>query len=303
MRWNNITLNGTITSSGVGATEIIFEGSQTLNGTIAAGGNSTLRLSGNGGGTLTITPTGKITGGDIEFYARQGCGGAAAAYTVVNNGTIDANVAGKSINFNTSDSVALTNNGTIKSGPGTLTLFTTTNNGTMKPAPGSTMRVSGGAATNAASGTLEIDIKGPPSSAANSGLLTLTNNAASTFKLGGTLKVNFTNGYVPACGVAWNVVTSQLAAAGTPITGAFASIVTPNFGGGSGGQASYAPKTTTFITSSAADFNGDGFLTFEDFDAFVGAFEAGDSSADFNGDGFLTFEDFDAFVAAFEGGC
>jgi len=52
-----------------------------------------------------------------------------------------------------------------------------------------------------------------------------------------------------------------------------------------------------------ADFNQDGFLTFEDFDAFVGAFEAGDAPADFNADGFLTFEDFDAFVAAFEAGC
>ncbi|MDX2118515.1 MAG: GC-type dockerin domain-anchored protein [Planctomycetota bacterium] len=52
-----------------------------------------------------------------------------------------------------------------------------------------------------------------------------------------------------------------------------------------------------------ADFNQDGFLTFEDFDAFVAAFEAGQAAADFNADGFLTFEDFDAFVAAFEAGC
>ena len=51
------------------------------------------------------------------------------------------------------------------------------------------------------------------------------------------------------------------------------------------------------------DFNNDGFLTFEDFDAFVGAFESGFSTADFNKDGFLTFEDFDAFVASFEAGC
>ncbi|MDX2118280.1 MAG: choice-of-anchor R domain-containing protein [Planctomycetota bacterium] len=53
----------------------------------------------------------------------------------------------------------------------------------------------------------------------------------------------------------------------------------------------------------AADFNADGFLTFEDFDAFVSAFEGGSATADFNADGFLTFEDFDAFVAAFEAGC
>jgi hypothetical protein len=52
-----------------------------------------------------------------------------------------------------------------------------------------------------------------------------------------------------------------------------------------------------------ADFNGDGFADFTDFDAYVTAFEAGDESADVNNDGFLDFTDFDAFVAIFEAGC
>jgi hypothetical protein len=52
-----------------------------------------------------------------------------------------------------------------------------------------------------------------------------------------------------------------------------------------------------------ADFNGDGFIDFTDFDDFVTAFENGDASSDFNGDGFLDFTDFDDFVAAFEAGC
>jgi len=52
-----------------------------------------------------------------------------------------------------------------------------------------------------------------------------------------------------------------------------------------------------------ADFNGDGFLDFTDFDDFVLAFEAGAASADFNNDGFLDFTDFDDFVASFEAGC
>lgn len=303
MRWNNVTLNGTITSAGPGPTEIIFEGSQTLAGTIAATGNTTLRLSGSAAGTLTIAPTGKIQGGEIELYTRPGCGGGPFAFNVVNNGTIDANVAGKSINFNTSDSVALVNNGTVKSGPGTLTLFTTINNGTMKPGAGSTMRISSAATILGSGGILEIDVKGPPPAAANSGALTLTNSAASTVALGGTLKVNYVNGYVPTCGLAWNVVASALVAAGTPITGVFAAINAPNNGDGNAGTALYAAKAATFLTASAADFDHDGFLTFEDFDSFVSAFEAGDAAADFNADGFLTFEDFDAFVAKFEGGC
>ncbi|MDX2116821.1 MAG: hypothetical protein SFY96_01415 [Planctomycetota bacterium] len=55
------------------------------------------------------------------------------------------------------------------------------------------------------------------------------------------------------------------------------------------------------VFGDPADFNDDGFRTFEDFDAFVAAFEAGDPLADFNNDCFLDFNDFDAFVAAFEG--
>lgn len=57
------------------------------------------------------------------------------------------------------------------------------------------------------------------------------------------------------------------------------------------------------VTACPADFNGDGFLDFTDFDDFVSAFEAGAGTSDFNGDGFLDFTDFDEFVAAFEGGC
>ncbi|MDX2118516.1 MAG: EF-hand domain-containing protein [Planctomycetota bacterium] len=63
------------------------------------------------------------------------------------------------------------------------------------------------------------------------------------------------------------------------------------------------PLAATIALACAPDFNNDDFLTFEDFDAFVAAFEAGDALADFNADGFLTFEDFDAFVAEFEAGC
>ena len=62
-------------------------------------------------------------------------------------------------------------------------------------------------------------------------------------------------------------------------------------------------RVSRSVPSCAADFNADGFLTFEDFDGFVQGFENGSITADFDGDGFLTFEDFDAFVGAFEAGC
>jgi len=63
----------------------------------------------------------------------------------------------------------------------------------------------------------------------------------------------------------------------------------------------YAPSLSiSVVFGDPADFNDDGFRSFEDFDEFVSAFEAGDPIADFNNDCFLDFNDFDAFVAAFE---
>ncbi|GMV26815.1 MAG: hypothetical protein AMXMBFR58_28460 [Phycisphaerae bacterium] len=52
-----------------------------------------------------------------------------------------------------------------------------------------------------------------------------------------------------------------------------------------------------------ADFDDSGFVDTDDYDAFVGAFEAGDPAADADGSGFIDTEDFDAFVGAFESGC
>jgi hypothetical protein len=60
--------------------------------------------------------------------------------------------------------------------------------------------------------------------------------------------------------------------------------------------------------SCPADFDGDGFVDFFDFDLFVSCFEDAQAcppgkSADFDSDGFVDFFDFDAFVTAFEAGC
>jgi hypothetical protein len=54
----------------------------------------------------------------------------------------------------------------------------------------------------------------------------------------------------------------------------------------------------------SADFNGDGFTDFFDYDDYVACFEGAGApgcNADFNGDGFVDFFDYDAFVFAFEG--
>jgi len=56
-------------------------------------------------------------------------------------------------------------------------------------------------------------------------------------------------------------------------------------------------------TRCGADFDENGFVTANDFDAYVLAFVAGGSTADFDGNGFVTGDDYDAFVAAFSAGC
>jgi len=69
----------------------------------------------------------------------------------------------------------------------------------------------------------------------------------------------------------------------------------------------YEPSDPFTVTLAAAhcpsDLNQDGFVTGDDFDAYVEAFELGDAAADFNGDTFVTGDDFDAYVLAFEAGC
>ncbi len=52
-----------------------------------------------------------------------------------------------------------------------------------------------------------------------------------------------------------------------------------------------------------ADLDMDGFVSGDDFEFFVLAFEGGSPEADFDADGFLTGDDFAAFVTAFERGC
>jgi len=57
------------------------------------------------------------------------------------------------------------------------------------------------------------------------------------------------------------------------------------------------------VNTCPSDFNGDGFPSGEDFDAFVLLFEAGDPASDFDRNCFPNGEDFDAFVNFFVDGC
>ncbi|MFO0833994.1 MAG: hypothetical protein U0638_03415 [Phycisphaerales bacterium] len=52
-----------------------------------------------------------------------------------------------------------------------------------------------------------------------------------------------------------------------------------------------------------ADFNGDGFVNGDDYDAFASAFDIGDGAADVNHDGFVNGDDYDYFASFFDAGC
>ncbi|MBL8963340.1 MAG: EF-hand domain-containing protein [Phycisphaerae bacterium] len=69
------------------------------------------------------------------------------------------------------------------------------------------------------------------------------------------------------------------------------------------GETSSIPVASVFETWRPADFDRSGFVDFEDYIAFVTAFELGGDDADFDQSGFVDIEDFFAFVHAFEDGC
>ena len=81
------------------------------------------------------------------------------------------------------------------------------------------------------------------------------------------------------------------------------TLVTQNGGSFNSNHGAWGNPSLNLITACPGDFDRNGFVDFEDFDAFVLAFEAGDARSDFNGDNFLDFSDFDDFVHAFEADC
>ena len=61
--------------------------------------------------------------------------------------------------------------------------------------------------------------------------------------------------------------------------------------------------TVSVASGCPADFNHDGFVNGDDYDAFAEPFEAGDMGADINHDGFVNGDDYDLFAEHFDAGC
>ncbi|MBL8760534.1 MAG: hypothetical protein JNL50_04460 [Phycisphaerae bacterium] len=69
------------------------------------------------------------------------------------------------------------------------------------------------------------------------------------------------------------------------------------------GEGGTGAPSGLLVLRAPADFNADGFVNADDYDAFAEAFDAADLAADFNADGFVNGDDYDAFAEHFEAGC
>ena len=137
---------------------------------------------------------------------------------------------------------------------------------------------------------LELDIAGPGMDEYDR----LTGPGALT--LGGTLTVDFDDGYVPGPGDHFQIID------GATIQGTFDAVDVADPAGIGPAHLLYGTSAVTLIPC-AADRDGDGELTIFDFLEFQNQFDAGDPRADLDQDGSLTIFDFLAFQNRFDAGC
>lgn len=96
----------------------------------------------------------------------------------------------------------------------------------------------------------------------------------------------------------WTERAWQFVAEGTMTTLEFYSVtVPPGFG------PALDDVRVTLVGCCAADFNGDGAVTVQDFLAYLSAYAAGEARADINGDGQVNVQDFLAYLSAYSAGC
>jgi hypothetical protein len=187
---NGLTLNGTATIGGAGDfNRLEFAGSQTLGGTgqvvFASGGNGSpmLRVR-DGGTTLTIGSSMTVRGGHASgsYVAVIGYNnqyGGNTNVSVINNGTISADVSGK----------------VIRVGGASFT-----NNGTVEAKVGGEININS-AFANVLGGALRTEISG--TGASQFGRITATGAVT----LAGTLDIRLVGGFIPQVGNTFQIMT------------------------------------------------------------------------------------------------
>jgi hypothetical protein len=179
------------------------------------------------------------------------------------------------------------------SGTGRVDSNVTHSGGVIAPGNSAGILTIEGSLTQQPASFLDIEIGGPTPGTEHDRLV-VTAAAA----LNGTLRISFLGG------IPQNAPLTILTAASR--TGAFTTIETPS---GVTAVVDYTPNAVivTLTCAGRADFNGDGFIDFFDYDDFVLCYEGilcpPGTDADINGDGFVDFFDYDDYVLAFEAGC
>ncbi len=185
-------------------------------------------------------------------------------------------------------------NGGVLGGTGTVAAPVVNSGGTVSPglSPG-TLTINGPFNQSQGGGTLEIELAGPAQALRD---LLVVNGPAT---LGGTLRVSLLDGYSPALGDTFTILTAA------SIQGDFATIVPPATGLPSGVNLSVVRTATSIALriTCPADFNADSAVDFFDYLDFVQAFAESSLLADFNDDSVIDFFDYLDFVSAFSGGC
>ena len=242
IRWSNVTHNGVIRVTGAGSS-ITFAGDNIFAARVEVSATgSGLVFEQSTAGTLTLAPTTVILGGNITF-GRVCLSDPGMA--VVNNGTINASMAGRTIGFNAN--VPLTNNGTIHAGPGNVTAGGNLTNYTAASGllSGGIWRASGVgrlqlssptgmAFRNIAAGTL-VRLDGPFASMVNNNFGSVLAGVAT---LAGQMQISSrAHALAPVGGVLTNSGTLSLDRAPLTLTGGYVQTVTGTLALGVGGTA------------------------------------------------------------------
>lgn len=157
------------------------------------------------------------------------------------------------------------------------------NSGSVSVLSGGLLRITG-QLSQTASGSMSLGITG----ASRYGRISSTGQAS----LDGVLSISYA-GYVLHRGDVFDFISASA------VTGVFAHQDVGHIEGFERPWLRYQPGKVRLEILSAADFDGDGFTTGEDFDNYLIAFQNGDLSADLDGDGFVTSDDCDLFLSSF----
>jgi len=131
-------------------------------------------------------------------------------------------------------------------------------------------------------------------------------------KLGGMLRINLPDGFVPVRGDVFEVITltDQAGLVGPDVTEmrTFDRIVSPDLGAGVVLRARYAIDKIELVAACPADINLDGVVNMDDINAFAEAFigDHGRSetpAVDLTRDGVVNMDDIIRFVESYLGGC